>query len=29
MRVLFTMSYNNIVLNMIPTLYEGYTVAAR
>ena len=24
MRVLFTMSYNNIVLNIIPTLYEGY-----
>ena len=24
MRVLFTMSYINIVLNIIPTLYEGY-----
>ena len=23
MRVLFTMSYNKIVLNIIPTLYEG------
>ena len=27
MRVLLTMSYNNIVLNMIPTLYEGYIVS--
>ena len=26
MRVLFTMSYN-IVLNIIPTLYEGYIVS--
>ena len=25
-RVLFTMSYINIVLNIIPTLYEGYLV---
>ena len=28
MRVLFTMSYNNIVLNIISTLYEGYIVSA-
>ena len=28
MRVLLTMSYNNIVLNIIPTLYEGYVVSA-
>ena len=27
MRVLLTMSYNNIVLNIIPTLYEGYIVS--
>ena len=27
MRVLFTMSYNNIVHNIIPTLYEGYIVS--
>ena len=28
MRVLFTMSYNNIiVLTIIPTLYEGYIVS--
>ena len=27
MRVLLTMSYNNIVLNVIPTLYEGYIVS--
>ena len=27
MRVLFTMSYNNIVLNIIPTIYEGYIVS--
>ena len=27
MRVLFTMSYNNIALNIIPTLYEGYIVS--
>ena len=27
MRVLFTMSYINIVLNIIPTLYEGYVVS--
>ena len=27
MRVLFTMSYSNIVLNIIPTLYEGYIVS--
>ena len=27
MRVLFTMSYNNRVLNVIPTLYEGYIVS--
>ena len=26
-RVLFTMSYINIVLNIIPTLYEGYIVS--
>ena len=26
-RVLFAMSYINIVLNIIPTLYEGYTVS--
>ena len=25
MRVLFTTSYYNIVINIIPTLYEGYT----
>ena len=25
--VLFTMSYINIVLNIIPTLYEGYIVS--
>ena len=24
MRLLFTMSYNSIVLNIIPTLYAGY-----
>ena len=28
MRVLLTMSYNNIVLNIIPTLYEGYTAVS-
>ena len=27
MRVLLTMSYHNIVLNIIPTLYEGYVVS--
>ena len=27
MRVLLTMSYNNIVLNIIPTLDEGYIVS--
>ena len=27
MRVLLTMSYNNMVLNIIPTLYEGYIVS--
>ena len=27
MRVLLTMSYNNIVLNTIPTLYESYIVS--
>ena len=27
MRVLLTMSHNNIVLNIIPTLYEGYIVS--
>ena len=27
MRVLLTMTYNNIVLNIIPTLYEGYVVS--
>ena len=27
MRVLLTMSYNNIVHNIIPTLYEGYIVS--
>ena len=27
MRVLLTMLYNNVVLNIIPTLYEGYTVS--
>ena len=27
MRTLFTMPYNNIVLNIIPTLYEGYVVS--
>ena len=27
MLVLFTMSYNNIVLNIIPTLFEGYIVS--
>ena len=27
MRVLLTMSYNNIVLNIIPTLYEDYIVS--
>ena len=27
MRVLPTMSYNNIVLNIITTLYEGYIVS--
>ena len=27
MRVLLTMSYNNIVLNIIPTLYAGYIVS--
>ena len=27
MQVLLTMSYNNIVLNIIPTLYEGYIVS--
>ena len=27
MRVLLTMSYNNIVLNTIPTLFEGYIVS--
>ena len=27
MRVLLTMSYNNIVLNIIPTLYESYIVS--
>ena len=27
MRVLLTMLYNNIVLNIIPTLYEGYIVS--
>ena len=27
MRVLFTMSYINIVLNIIPTLYEGHIVS--
>ena len=26
MRVLFTMSYNNPVPNIIPSLYEGYIV---
>ena len=26
-RVLFTMSYIHIVLNIIPTLYEGYIVS--
>ena len=26
MQVRLTMSYNNIVLNIIPTLYEGYIV---
>ena len=28
MRVLLTKSYNNIVLSVIPTLYEGYIVTA-
>ena len=28
MRVLLTMSYNNIVFNIIPTLYEGYIVVS-
>ena len=28
MRVLLTMSYNNIVLNIIPTLCEGYIVVS-
>ena len=28
MRVLLTMSYNNIMLNIIPTLYAGYIVSA-
>ena len=27
MRVLFTMSYDNIVLQIIPALYEGYIVS--
>ena len=27
MRVLLTMSHNNIVLNIIPTLHEGYIVS--
>ena len=27
MRVLFTMSYSNIVLDIIPTLYKGYIVS--
>ena len=27
MRVLFTMSYNSIVLKIIPTLFEGYIVS--
>ena len=27
MRVLFALSYINIVLNIIPTLYEGYIVS--
>ena len=27
MQVRLTMSYNNIVLNIIPTLYEGYIVS--
>ena len=27
MRVLLTMSYNNIMLNIIPTLYAGYIVS--
>ena len=27
MRVLLTMSHNNIALNIIPTLYEGYIVS--
>ena len=27
MRVLFTMSYIHIVLNRIPTLYEGYVTS--
>ena len=27
MWVLVTMSYNNVVLNIIPTLYEGYIVS--
>ena len=27
MRVLLTMSYNSIVLNIIPTLYEGSIVS--
>ena len=27
MRVLLTMSYTHIVLNIIPTLYEGYIVS--
>ena len=27
MRVLLTMSYNNIVLNIMPTPYKGYIVS--
>ena len=27
MRVLLTMSYNNIVLNVIPTFHGGYVVS--
>ena len=27
MQVLLTMAYNSIVLNTIPTLYEGYIVS--
>ena len=27
MRVLLTISYNNIMLNIIPTFYAGYTVS--